>query len=105
MWRMGLYDQLRKAFQDIVAPEIQALRGEIHRLDAKIDGMDGRLGAKIEAVDAKVGSLRNELLAEIRRLDGRIDGVGTRIDGLDRHLSTAIDVRERIAALEARQRA
>jgi hypothetical protein len=27
-----------------------------------------------------------------------------RIDGLERHLQTAIDVRERLAALEARQR-
>jgi hypothetical protein len=59
---MGVYDQITKAFQDIVAPEIQALRGDILRLDAKIDGVD-------------------------------------------RELRTAIDVRERLAALEARQRA
>jgi hypothetical protein len=112
---MGLYDQVKKAFQDVIVPEIQALRGDILRLDAKvdgvdgrlsakIDGLDGRLSAKIEAVDAKVMSLRtetvsmkNELLAEIRRLDARIDGV-------DRELRTAIDIRERLATLEARQR-
>jgi hypothetical protein len=101
---MGVYDQIKKAFQDIVAPEIHALRGDIQRLDAKIDGVDGRVTAKIDGVDAKVTSLRsemvsmkNELLAEIRRLDARIDGV-------DRELRTAIDVRERLAALEARQR-
>ena len=130
MWRMGFYDQFKKAFQDIVAPEIHALRGEIQRvdgrtaaLDAKVDGVDARLGfkidavegrldgkigaldAKIDGVDAKLGSLhtemgslKNELVSEIRRLDARIDGV-------DRELRAAIDVRERIAALEARQRA
>ena len=117
MWRMGLYDQFKKAFQDIVAPEIHALRGEIQRvdgriaaLDAKIDAVEGRLDGKIGALDAKIdgvdaklgslrtemGSMKNELVSEIRRLDARID--------VDRELRAAIDVRERIAALEARQR-
>jgi hypothetical protein len=41
-------------------------------------------------------SLKGELLAEIRRVDVRIDGVG-------RELRTAIDIRERLAALEARR--
>ena len=41
--------------------------------------------------------MKAELLAEIRRLDARIDGI-------DRELGTAIDVRERLAALEARHR-
>ena len=56
--------------------------------------------------------MKGELLAEIRRLDARIDGVERRIDGidhridsLDRELRTAIDIRERLAALEARRRA
>lgn len=45
----------------------------------------------------RFASVRNELLTEIRRLDARIDSV-------DRELRTAIDVRTRLAALEARQR-
>ena len=93
MWRMGLHDQLKKAFQDVVAPEIHALRGDIQRLDAKIDGVDG----KVTSLRGEMTSMKNELLAEIRRVDARIDGV-------DRELRTAIDVRERLAALEARQR-
>jgi hypothetical protein len=82
---MGVYDQIKKAFQDIIAPELHTLRGEIRLLDQKIDG-----------VDVKVTSMKAELLAEIRRLDVRIDGV-------DRELRTAIDIRERLAALEARR--
>ena len=39
---------------------------------------------------------RAEILAEIRRLDAGIDG-------LERELRVAIDVRERLAALEARR--
>jgi len=154
---MGVYDQIKKAFQDIVAPEIHALRGDIRllgqkidavdqRLDQKIDGVDERLGQKIDELDQritqkidgldqrlsqkidgvdqrltqridgieeKIGgvdqrlgeridslrtemvSMKGELIAEIRRVDVRIDGV-------ERTLGITIDVRERLAALEAR---
>ncbi len=98
MTAMGVYDQIKKAFQDIIAPELHALRGDIRLLDQKIDGLD----QKIDAVDArltvKIDSVRNEMIAEIRRVD-------TRIEGVDRELRTAIDIRERLAALEARHQA
>ena len=90
---------------DIVAPELHALRGDIRLvdqkivgLDQKIDGVDTRFTVKIEALRTETVSLKAELLAEIRRLDARIDG-------MDRELCTAIDIRERLAALEARRSA
>ena len=82
---MGVYGQVKAAFQDIIAPELQAVRGDIRVLDQRIVGLD-----------QKIDSLRHELVSEIRRLDARIDGV-------DRELRTAIDVRDRLAALEARR--
>jgi len=95
MTAMGVNDQIKKAFQDIIAPELHALRGDIRLLDQKIDGLD----QKVDAVDArltvKIAAVRNEMIAEIRRVD-------TRTEGVDRELRTAIDVRERLAALEAR---
>jgi tetrahydromethanopterin S-methyltransferase subunit G len=131
MTRVGMYDQIRKAFQDIIAPELYAIRGDIrvldqriNGLDSKIDGVEARLATRIGAIDekidgvearlatrigaldekiddvdvrltTKIDSLRAELVSEIRRVDVRIDGV-------DRELRIAIDVRERLAALEAR---
>jgi hypothetical protein len=100
---VGIYDQVKKAFQDVIAPELHAMRGDIRvldqkiaGLDQKIDGVDARLTVKLDALRTETLSLKAELLAEIRRLD-------TRIDGVDRELRTAIDVRERLAALEARR--
>ncbi|PWU20279.1 MAG: hypothetical protein C5B48_12715 [Candidatus Rokuibacteriota bacterium] len=99
---MGVYDQVKKAFQDLIAPELHEIRGEIRairadlqRLDQKIDGVDARLTVKIDGLRSEMLSMKAELIAEVRRLDARIDGV-------DRELRTAIDVRERLAALEAR---
>ena len=99
MSRMGVYDQIKRAFEDLIAPELHAIRGDLRLLDQKIDGVDARLSTKLDGVDArlttkidaidqKIDSIKSELLSEIRRID-------TRIDGLDREVRTAIDIRER----------
>jgi hypothetical protein len=91
---VGVYDQVKKAFQDIVAPEVHAIRGDIRVLDQRFVGLDQKIGGIDARLTTKIDSLRTELIAEIRRLDARVDGV-------DRELRTAIDIRERLAALEA----
>jgi hypothetical protein len=103
MARMGVYDQIKKALQDVVARELHAIRGDIRVLDQKIvalhrkiDNVDARLTVRIDALGAQLTSYRAEPLAEIRRVDGRIDSI-------DRERRTALDVRERLAALEARR--
>jgi flagellar capping protein FliD len=117
MTRMGISDQIKAAIQDLVAPalheirgdvqvirgemqgvraEIQGVRVDIRRLDEKIDNVDARLTTRLDSLQAQMGSMKNELISEIRRVDVRIDGV-------DRELRVAIDIRERLAALEARR--
>jgi len=96
MKRMGIYDQIESAFQDLIAPELHVIRGDIHRLDQKIDGVDARLTTKVDSLWTETNSMKGELVAEIRRVDARIDG-------MERELRTAIDIRERLAALEARR--
>jgi hypothetical protein len=110
---MGVHDQIKKAFQDLIAPELHARRGEIRSLDQKIDH-------KIDGLRVEMSSMKSELLAEIRRLDARMmtgtasaiedghgfagagpsaGGVGGHfgaphvIDGMDRELRTAIEAR------------
>ena len=96
MPRMGIDDQIKSFFQDIVAPEIRAVRADIQRLDEKVDGVDARLSDKISSLGAQMSSMKNELVSEIRRVD-------VRTDGMERELRVAIDIRERLAALEARR--
>lgn len=67
---MSVYEQVKQALQDVVAPELKALQVEIK-------------------------SLRSEMTTEIKRLDSKIDSLEDKID-------VAIQIRERLAALEAK---
>lgn len=85
---MTVYEQVKKALQDILAPELNGIKMEIRRLDEKI------------------GSLRNELLAEMRRVDsGLLAEIGrgdARVASLQREVTVALEIRERLSALEAK---
>ncbi|MEM3486287.1 MAG: hypothetical protein QXI12_11775 [Candidatus Methanomethyliaceae archaeon] len=92
---MPVYDQVKQALQDILAPELQALKAEIKRLDERVE------------------SLRAELLAEMRRVEGRIDALDEKFtgrinaldekfEGLKHEVRTVLEIRERLAAVEAK---
>jgi hypothetical protein len=74
---VGVYDQIKRAFQDLIAPELHAIRGDIRLLDQKIDGVDARLTVKVDGLDA--------------RLTTKIDSLDQKIDGLDTRLTIKID--------------
>lgn len=76
---MSVYDQIKQALQDLIAPQLRAIQAEQQQ-------------TRVE-----MASMKAEVFAEIRRLDARVDSI-------DRELRTAIDIRERLAALEARHR-
>lgn len=88
---MAIYDQIKRAFEEIVAPEIRAFQGDIKAPHVEIKRLDER-----------IESLRNEMMSEFKRVDSRIDGVNSRIDALASELKVAIEIRERLAALEAK---
>jgi hypothetical protein len=88
---VGIHDQIKSAFQEIDGVDAR-LTVQIDALRTEMGSLRGEMGS----LRSEMGSLRGELVAEIRRVDGRIDG-------LDRELKTAIDVRECLAALEARR--
>lgn len=85
---VSIYEQVKRALQDIIAPEIKGLQVEIKRLDEKIE------------------SMRKELLAEIKRIDERftteIKRLDEKIEGLTKEIEIAIEIRERLATIEGR---
>ena len=99
MSRMGIYDQIKAAFQDLVAPALHELRGDMLGIRGEMEALRAdirRVDGKVDSLQVQMGSMKNELISEIRRVDVRIDSV-------DRELRVAIDIRERLAALEARR--
>lgn len=85
---MSVYEQVKQALQDVVAPELKSIQVEIRRLDTRIDSLKAEMTSEIS-------SLKTVLTTEIKRLDSKIDSLDDKID-------TAIQIRERLAALEAK---
>jgi hypothetical protein len=81
---INIYQNLKQIIQDAIAPEMQALKGEIKGLSQRLDSVDQRLG---------------DLKTDMHLLEGRSE---KRFDKLERRLEEAIDIRERLAILEAR---
>src|SRR5881296_4179752 len=79
---LNIYQTIKHIVQDAVAPEIQGLKGEIQGVNGEIKGLSDRIDSPE------------------KRLDNRIDGLEKRMDDFGRQLEIALDVRERLAAVE-----
>ncbi len=90
MVRVDVHDQVKRALQNLVAPELHAIRGDIRLLDQQIDGVDARLTTRSILSGPRPSCSRGRC--------SRRSGGST-----DRQLRTAIDIHERLAALEARR--
>jgi hypothetical protein len=52
-----MIEEIRDLFQNLIAPQLEGIRGDIRALDAKIQSVDSKC------------EFRRELLAEIRRVE------------------------------------
>lgn len=85
---MPVYDQVKQALQDFLAPELQALKAEIRRLDEKIDSLRSEMDARFSALEGKMGAMFSSL--------------DEKVEGLKHEVRTVLEIRERLAALEAK---
>ncbi len=79
-----IYEAVKTAVQDIIAPQLEAVKGEI-----------SSLRIEIKRLDEKIDSSRNEIKADISRLDEKLLFTNKRLD-------EALEIRERLAVLEVR---
>jgi chromosome segregation ATPase len=119
----GTYETLKQLFQDIIAPQLERINGQIEGLKVEMASLEKRMGegftslrnemqaglsaahseiqsvrGEIQAVRGEVHSLRNEMITSFSAVHNEIAATNKRLDD-------AIDMRERLAALEGKMSA
>lgn len=84
---INVYQNLKQIIQDAIAPEIQSIKGNIKALETQIG-----------AVHAEVAGLRADLRSFEAHTEKRFEQQG-------RQWELAMEVRERLASLEAQMKA
>jgi len=72
---MGVYEEVKQALQDIVAPELRALQVEIKRLDEKIDPFRNEVTTEIKRLDEKI-DIAIQIRERLASLEGRVAAMG-----------------------------
>ena len=88
----SIYQAVKQAMQDLVAPQLESLKGDIGALRAEMHGNHAALSAAIHRIDGKLSS-------EIQRVDDKLTSEIRRIDD---KLTWALDLRERIVVIETK---
>ncbi len=96
---MNIYEQVKQALQDVVAPELKVLQVETKRLDDRMNSLKAELTTEIKRLDEKVDSSGSKIETQIKSMDTRIS---TEIKRLDEKIDIAIQIRERLVALETK---
>jgi uncharacterized coiled-coil DUF342 family protein len=108
----SVYGLVKQAIQDVIAPEIQALRGDIRAIDTRIDGLKKRFDQRFDGIDKRFGQVDKRF----DQMDVRFDLMDRRQDQFDRRMEqmetlfrttdqrwhVAIDIHERLATVEAK---
>jgi len=113
----GTYDTIKQANQDVIAPQLQELKGDMAGLRGEIEGLRGEMRQMEKRVDERMGSLEKRIEEGLGGLERRMgEGLGglekrmeegfaavrVEIAHTHRRLDDVLDIRERLAALEAR---
>jgi hypothetical protein len=89
---------IRQGIQDLVAPEIRQLRGDISAIDARITSLEKVMDARFNELNSKMDARLNEFNS---RMDARFGEVNAKLDAvLNLH-----NLEIRLARLEAQKTA
>lgn len=58
---MSLYETVKKALQDVVAPDLKELKGDLKVVDAKVDNLEEIMGLRFDAINQRLDDLKERL--------------------------------------------
>src|SRR5712692_4858920 len=106
---MAIYDEVKQALQDIMAPQLAEFRGEMRtgfaELRAEMDRRFAEVDAKFAQVDAKFAEVRseiNQLRFELRQETNNLHTDLVRMEQVFDARFQKVDVIERLTRLEER---
>ena len=101
-WIMAVYEDVKRALQDIMAPQLAEIRGEmrasIAELRADMDSRFAQVDSRFAEVRSEIAQLRAEMHQEISNLHTDL----VRIEQVFSAQIQSVQVVERVARLEER---
>ena len=80
-----MIQEIKELLQDLIAPQLESIKGDIRALDAKFDArlvsLDTKFDTRFASLDTKIDSYRRELLSEIHRVEQTVDVRLASMDG------------------------
>jgi len=95
---LNIYQNLKQIVQDAIAPELQGIKVEIKALSQQVNSLEDQ----IHRSESRMEKRFDEVDKRFDAVDKRFDGVDKRFDAQGRQWEMAMEIRERLAALEAR---
>ena len=98
---LNIYQNLKQAIQDVIAPEMQQLRGDIKALSAETAAVRQELtlfqtvlNRQFDAIDKRFDALKDDIDKRFDTVDKRFDAAGdavhTRFEAVDRRLDSIL---------------
>jgi chromosome segregation ATPase len=112
----GTYDTIKQAIQDLIAPQLERISGEIAGLKTEVRSLEKRMEEGQSFLHQEIGSLREEVRQGNGGLRGEMNSLREEIRSLreetrqglaytNKRLDESAEIRERLAALEAKMAA
>jgi DNA repair exonuclease SbcCD ATPase subunit len=104
-----------KWVQEFLAPQLNELKGKIEAIDTKIESFKSESNTRFESLNMKIDEVEKRLSIRIEEMDKRLTDsdrhLSDKMGSIDQKLSSKIDdlaklvdVSQRLAVLEAKQR-